>query len=203
MGPVATQMLGDYGADVIKIERPPTGDLSRTSFPDDPAGLVGPVFCSLNRNKRSRRARPAQAPRIAPRVMDADRRRRRGREQFPRRRDGAHGPRLRRAAARSIRASSTRSAPASASTGPYAHKGGQDVLAQAMSGVMARRSDDDRCRSPSTPRPSPTTRPACTWCRASCSRCCSGEKTGRGPAVQRLAAQLDARRADPGGGDAS
>src|SRR5262245_62166222 len=53
MGPVATQMLGDYGADVIKIERPPTGDLSRTSFPDDPAGLVGPVFCSLNRNKRS------------------------------------------------------------------------------------------------------------------------------------------------------
>ena len=53
MGPVATQMLADYGADVIKIERPPTGDLSRTSFPDDPAGLVGPVFCSLNRNKRS------------------------------------------------------------------------------------------------------------------------------------------------------
>ena len=27
-------------------------------------------------------------------------------------------------------------------TGPYAHKGGQDVLAQAMSGVMARRADD-------------------------------------------------------------
>jgi crotonobetainyl-CoA:carnitine CoA-transferase CaiB-like acyl-CoA transferase len=26
-------------------------------------------------------------------------------------------------------------------SGPYAHKGGQDVLAQAMSGVMARRSD--------------------------------------------------------------
>ena len=53
MGPVATQVLGDYGADVIKIERPPTGDLSRTSFPNDPAGLVGPVYCSLNRNKRS------------------------------------------------------------------------------------------------------------------------------------------------------
>jgi formyl-CoA transferase len=27
--------------------------------------------------------------------------------------------------------------------GPYAHKGGQDVLAQALSGVMARRSNDD------------------------------------------------------------
>jgi len=53
MGPVATQMLADYGADVIKIEKPGTGDLSRTSLPDDPAGLLGPVFCSLNRNKRS------------------------------------------------------------------------------------------------------------------------------------------------------
>src|SRR5262249_526466 len=53
MGPVATQMLADYGADVIKIEKPGTGDLSRTSVPDDPAGLLGPVFCSLNRNKRS------------------------------------------------------------------------------------------------------------------------------------------------------
>ncbi|MCZ8148284.1 MAG: CoA transferase, partial [Roseomonas sp.] len=52
MGPVATQMLADYGADVIKIERP-AGDLSRTAFPNDPAGLLGPVFCSLNRNKRS------------------------------------------------------------------------------------------------------------------------------------------------------
>ncbi len=53
MGPVATQVLADYGADVIKIERPGAGDLSRTSFPNDPAGLVGPVYCSLNRNKRS------------------------------------------------------------------------------------------------------------------------------------------------------
>ena len=54
MGPVATQMLADYGADVIKIERP--GDRrslahldSRTIRP----GCVGPVYCSLNRNKRS------------------------------------------------------------------------------------------------------------------------------------------------------
>jgi formyl-CoA transferase len=53
MGPVATQMLADYGADVIKIEKPGTGDLSRTAFPNDPAGLLGPVYCSLNRNKRS------------------------------------------------------------------------------------------------------------------------------------------------------
>ncbi|MGL1553602.1 CoA transferase, partial [Vibrio parahaemolyticus] len=49
----ATQMLADYGADVIKIERAGAGDLSRTSIADDPDGLDNPVFRSLNRNKRS------------------------------------------------------------------------------------------------------------------------------------------------------
>ena len=52
LGPCATQLLGDFGADVIKIERPGQGDLSRWSVPD-PAGLDNPVFVSLNRNKRS------------------------------------------------------------------------------------------------------------------------------------------------------
>jgi len=54
MGPSATQMLADFGADVIKIENPRGGDLSRTAFgATDEAGLNNPVFCSLNRNKRS------------------------------------------------------------------------------------------------------------------------------------------------------
>ena len=53
LGPCATQTLGDYGADVIKIERIGAGDLSRTSIDNDPGGMQNPVFCSLNRNKRS------------------------------------------------------------------------------------------------------------------------------------------------------
>ena len=52
-GPTCTQLLGDLGADVIKIERPGAGDLSRSSITDDPDGLDNPVFRSLNRNKRS------------------------------------------------------------------------------------------------------------------------------------------------------
>ena len=53
MGPCCTQMLGDYGADVIKIERVGSGDLSRWSVGEDPDGGNNPVFASLNRNKRS------------------------------------------------------------------------------------------------------------------------------------------------------
>ena len=53
MGPCCTQMLGDYGADVIKIERVGAGDLSRWSVGEDPDGGNNPVFASLNRNKRS------------------------------------------------------------------------------------------------------------------------------------------------------
>src|ERR1700739_3090631 len=52
LGPCCTQMLGDYGADVIKIERIGVGDLSRSSI-EDPSGPLNPVFCRLNRNKRS------------------------------------------------------------------------------------------------------------------------------------------------------
>jgi crotonobetainyl-CoA:carnitine CoA-transferase CaiB-like acyl-CoA transferase len=138
MGPVATQMLGDYGADVIKIERPPTGDLSRTSIPDDPAGLVGPVYCSLNRNKRSvvlDLRKPDQHTALMDLIRSADvvvNNFRAGVME----RMGLGYEELKKVNPRLIYAVGT----GFGLTGPYAHKGGQDVLAQAMSGVMARRS---------------------------------------------------------------
>jgi formyl-CoA transferase len=140
MGPCATQMLGDYGADVIKVERPGTGDLSRTSYPD-PAGLQNPVFCSLNRNKRSivlDLREPASKAALRRLIDGADvvvNNFRAGvmeRMGFGYAELAASNPRL-------IYAVGTGYGP----EGPYAHKGGQDVLAQAMSGVMARKSDPD------------------------------------------------------------
>lgn len=54
-GPFATQMLGDLGADVIKIERNGSGDIYRglTFFNQWIAGDESPCFMAWNRNKRS------------------------------------------------------------------------------------------------------------------------------------------------------
>ncbi|WP_442285239.1 CaiB/BaiF CoA transferase family protein [Variovorax sp. M-6] len=50
-GPLCTQILGDFGADIIKVE-PPSGDQSRGSGPPFHDGSSS-MFYGLNRNKRS------------------------------------------------------------------------------------------------------------------------------------------------------
>ncbi len=140
MGPSATQMLADFGADVIKVENPRGGDLSRTAFgATDEAGLNNPVFCSLNRNKRSLaldlrqdenksivheliRGSDVVVSNFRAGVMD---------------RIGFGYEKCKELNSKIIFASGSGYGP----KGPYAHKGGQDVLAQAMSGVMMRRAD--------------------------------------------------------------
>src|ERR1700760_5181684 len=58
-GPLSAQMLGDLGADVIKIERPGTGDDARAFGPPyltDPEGKENnnnSFYLCANRNKRS------------------------------------------------------------------------------------------------------------------------------------------------------
>src|SRR5690242_3835670 len=51
-GAYASQMLADFGADVIKVEEPGSGDYSRHMQPQGP-GKMGLYFLALNRNKRS------------------------------------------------------------------------------------------------------------------------------------------------------
>jgi crotonobetainyl-CoA:carnitine CoA-transferase CaiB-like acyl-CoA transferase len=52
-GPIATMILGDLGADVIKIERPGTGDDTRAWGPPWSRDGVSSYYLSANRNKRS------------------------------------------------------------------------------------------------------------------------------------------------------
>src|SRR3546814_31563 len=51
MGPLAAQILGDFGADVIKVEVP-AGDAFRHIVPQRSAGMSH-TFMQFNRNKRS------------------------------------------------------------------------------------------------------------------------------------------------------
>lgn len=140
MGPSCTQLLGDYGADIIKVERPGAGDISRNSFPDKD-GQDNPIFLSINRNKRSVSidTRTEEGRNVLHAIMaDADvvvsnfrsgvmERMGFGYEELK-----AENPGI-------IWASGTGFGP----VGPYSHKGGQDAIAQAYSGVMWRRESED------------------------------------------------------------
>ncbi|AOB25676.1 MULTISPECIES: CaiB/BaiF CoA transferase family protein [Bordetella] len=73
MGPYATQILGDMGAEVIKVEAP-EGDVFRTSAPAAHAGM-GPAYLNLNRNKHSvtlDAKAPAERERLLALIAGAD-----------------------------------------------------------------------------------------------------------------------------------
>src|SRR5690348_8906620 len=52
-GPLCGQMLGDMGADVIKVEPPGAGDDTRTWGPPFTESGESAYFLGINRNKRS------------------------------------------------------------------------------------------------------------------------------------------------------
>lgn len=52
-GPYATQMLADLGAEVIKVETPGAGDISRYLGSGIPDPTMGSIHLTVNRGKRS------------------------------------------------------------------------------------------------------------------------------------------------------
>lgn len=140
LGPSCTQALGDFGADVIKVERPRRGDLSREGVLKD-TGQDNPVFLSLNRNKRGiavdlstdaglavihdmLRDADVVVSNFRPGVME---------------RLGLDYETVSKLNPRIIWAAGS----GFGSSGPYARKGGQDILGQAYSGVMRRKADPE------------------------------------------------------------
>ena len=134
-GPYCTMLLGDLGADVIKIERPGVGDQSRGWGPPFLEGESA-YFLSCNRNKRSLTLNVAtdEGQRIMHCLLESA-------DVFinnlPRQSSldkyGLDAITWRQRNPRLIHCSIT----GFGRTGPYANRGGYDVLAQAMSGTMA------------------------------------------------------------------
>jgi crotonobetainyl-CoA:carnitine CoA-transferase CaiB-like acyl-CoA transferase len=132
--PMATQILAELGAEVIKIERPVQGDETRSFEPRLPKGESG-YFFACNRAKRSltlnlksdRGQEIARA--LATRVDVAVENFLPGHmDQF-----GLGYPRLAKANPRLIYVSCT----GFGQTGPYRDRKGYDTIFQALSGVMA------------------------------------------------------------------
>jgi crotonobetainyl-CoA:carnitine CoA-transferase CaiB-like acyl-CoA transferase len=74
-GPLCTMMLGDLGADVIKVERPGLGDDTRGWGPPFHESGESAYFLSVNRNKKSLAAdlaQPADRELIATLITEAD-----------------------------------------------------------------------------------------------------------------------------------
>jgi crotonobetainyl-CoA:carnitine CoA-transferase CaiB-like acyl-CoA transferase len=140
-GPTATQLLGDLGADVIKIERPGAGDDTRKWGPPYLAGRDGAdtgeaaYYLSSNRNKRSVTidvSKPEGAT-LARRLIAAC-------DIFVENfkvgdmaRYGLSYADLRSEFPRLIYCSIT----GFGQTGPYAPRAGYDMLAQGLGGVMS------------------------------------------------------------------
>ncbi|MDJ0951900.1 MAG: CaiB/BaiF CoA-transferase family protein, partial [Alphaproteobacteria bacterium] len=146
-GPTATQLLGDLGCDVIKVERPGAGDDTRTWGPPFLEGADGEdssesaYYLSANRNKRSLTldlSRPEGQALLKRLVAKSDilienfkvgdlARRGLGYDQLK-----DDFPAL-------IYCSIT----GFGQTGPYAPRAGYDMVAQAMGGIMSITGDEE------------------------------------------------------------
>jgi crotonobetainyl-CoA:carnitine CoA-transferase CaiB-like acyl-CoA transferase len=134
-GPFCCMLLGDMGADVIKIEPPKLGDSTRHSMGFRLKGADSPGFLALNRNKRSIALdlkNPADREVLYALVKTADVLVENARPGVSDRLGMGY---------ETLRAINPRLVYASISgfghTGPWAQRPGFDLIAQAMSGVLS------------------------------------------------------------------
>ena len=134
-GPYCAMLLGDFGADVIKVERPGTGDQSRGWGPPFVGGESA-YFLAANRNKRSIALNyddPHDADTLQRLIASADVFLSNQPSLDSLRRRGLDPETLRAKYPRLIHCSIT----GYGFTGPKAGRPGYDILAQAESGLMS------------------------------------------------------------------
>jgi crotonobetainyl-CoA:carnitine CoA-transferase CaiB-like acyl-CoA transferase len=134
-GPYLGLLLGDLGADVIKVERPDVGDQARGWGPPF-VGSESAYFMAVNRNKRSLTCdiKTPQGREVLRRLLDrADVVISNERRQSYRVRMGMDYESLAQRNPGVVYCSIT----GFGMTGPYAGRGGYDIIAQGMSGLMS------------------------------------------------------------------
>ena len=183
-GEYATKLFADFGADVVKVEKPGEGSLTRRwgPFPDDrPDPERSALFLHLNTNKRS----------VALDLHDAAdrevllrlvRERARGRGVLPSRPPRAARPRPRRAA---------RDQPAAGRHPDQRVRPDRSATATTRPAAWCCRRPAARCTPPARPTGSRCASPACSSTtrsgaapgRPRSPRCCGARRTGRGATI--------------------
>lgn len=134
-GPYCGMLLGDLGADVIKVERPKVGDQSRAWGPPFLEGESA-YFLSVNRNKRSIELdikKPGDLDVLKELVRTADVFITNNPRMESLRRAGMDGPALSRINPRLIYVAVS----GYGHSGPKANRSGYDIIAQGEAGLMA------------------------------------------------------------------
>jgi crotonobetainyl-CoA:carnitine CoA-transferase CaiB-like acyl-CoA transferase len=134
-GPFCCMLLGDMGADVIKIEPPGVGDQTRKSMGFRMKGEDSPGFLALNRNKRSitLNLKSQAGQKVLHRLVEtADILVENGRPGVTKRLAADYDT-LSRINPRLIYASIS----GFGQTGPWAQRAGFDLIAQAMAGIIS------------------------------------------------------------------